>query len=79
MGTKTGAMIQTVSLGFLSAIFYFLLYYFNEQILDLSKQGGWYFIVPISIAFIFSLVHGTFTGHFWDLLGVKAKSVKKRG
>jgi hypothetical protein len=25
----------------------FLLYYFSEPILSWSKQGGWYFIVPI--------------------------------
>jgi hypothetical protein len=22
---------------------------------------------------VFSLVHGAFTGHFWDLLGLRAK------
>ncbi len=74
---NTSALIQTVSLGIISATLYFLLYYFEEPILDWSKQGGWYFIVPLTIAFVFSLVHGAFTGHFWDFLGVKAKSVKK--
>jgi len=76
MEKNTGAMIQTVSLGLFSLVLYFLLYYFNEPILDLSKQGGWYFIVFIAIAFLFSLVHGAFASHFWDFLGVKAKSVK---
>jgi hypothetical protein len=76
MEKNTGAMIQTVSLGLFSMTLYFLLYYFNEPILDLSKQGDWYFIVFIGIAFLFSLVHGAFASHFWDLLGVKAKSVK---
>lgn len=75
--SKARAVMQTVSLGLLSATLYFLLYYFNEQILIWSKQGGWYFIVPLTIAFVFSFVHGAFTGHFWDLLGVKAKSIKK--
>ena len=71
------AVIQATTLGLLSVALYVLLYYFEEPILDLSKRGGWYFLVPISMAFIFSIVHGTFTGRFWDLLGVKAKSVKK--
>jgi hypothetical protein len=75
--SKTTALIQTILLGVVSATLYFLLYYFEEPILNWSKQGGWYFIVPISIAFVFSLVHGEFTGRFWDLLGVKAKAVKK--
>jgi hypothetical protein len=75
--SKTKILIQTLLLGSTSIILYVLLYYFEQSILDLSKQGGWYFIVPISMAFVFSIVHGAFTGHFWDLLGVKAKSVKK--
>lgn len=74
---RSSALIQTLSLGILSAVLYFLLYYFEEPILNWSEQGGWYFMVPISIAFIFSLVHGAFTGHFWDFLGVKAKPIKK--
>ncbi len=77
MENKTSAIIKTVLFGLTSAILFFLLYYYNEPILESSKQGGWYFIVPISIALIFSYVHGTFTGRFWDLLGIKAKSIKK--
>jgi hypothetical protein len=75
--SKSKILIQTLILGSISILLYFLLYHYEQQILDLSKQGGWYFIVPISMAFAFSIVHGAFTGHFWDLLGVKAKSVKK--
>jgi len=74
---KSSMIIQTVILGLTSGLLYFLLYQFNGEILNWSKQGGWYFIVPISIAFVFSFVHGAFTSHFWDLLGVKAKSIKK--
>jgi hypothetical protein len=51
--------------------------YFEAPILNWSKQGGWYFIVPVIIAFIFSLVYGAFVSHFWDMLGVKAKPVKE--
>jgi hypothetical protein len=29
--------------------------------------------VPVAMAFLFSLVHGAFTGHFWDVLGIKAR------
>ena len=75
--TKVKAVVQTVLLGILSATLYFLLYYFEEPILNWSRQGGWYTLVPLAIAFLFSLVHGGFTGHFWDVLGVKAKSIKK--
>ena len=77
MKNKSVVLIQTLLFGTYSVIFYFLLYYFNDLILNFSKQGGWYFIVPIIIAFTFSMVHGAFTGCFWDLLGIKAKTVRK--
>jgi hypothetical protein len=75
--TTTNALVQTLFWGFFSAILYFGLYYFEEPILNWTKEGGLYFIVPVIIAFLFSFVHGAFTTYFWDLLGVKAKSVRK--
>lgn len=32
------------------------------------------FFVPIGIALLFSFVHGAFTGRFWDVLGLKART-----
>lgn len=72
-----GALTKTVVFGVVSVFLYFLLYYFANDILAMSKQGRWYFIVPMAIAFVFSIVHGNFTGQFWDLLGVKAKPMKR--
>jgi uncharacterized membrane protein HdeD (DUF308 family) len=71
------ALYQALIFGTISIALYVALYLFADQILELSKQGRWYFIVPIAIAFLFSAVHGTFTGQFWDLLGVKAKQARK--
>lgn len=68
---------RTTAYGAISAALYFLLYNYNDQILKFSKEGGWYFIIPVGIAFVFSVVHGNFTGQFWDLFGVKAKTTKK--
>lgn len=70
---RTRVLYQTLTYGGISIALYFCLYLFADPILEVSKQGGWYFIVPIAIAFTFSLVHGSFTGQFWDLFGVKAK------
>jgi hypothetical protein len=69
-------VIKTIIYGVLSAALYFLLYLFAHDITELSKQGQWYFIVPVGIAFVFSIVHGNFTGYFWDLMGFKAKTKK---
>jgi len=71
------ALYQALAYGAASAALYFALYVFADQILEVSRQGRWYFIVPIAIAFTFSAVHGTFTGQFWDLFGIKAKQAKK--
>lgn len=74
---KNRALTHTVILGALSASLYFLLWLFEEQLIHYTQQGRWYFIIPIAIAFAFSLVHGTFTGYFWDVLGFKAKTKGK--
>ena len=71
------AFMRTALFGVISIGLYSMLYLFADQILAYSKQGGWFFVVPISIAFVFSIVHGNFTGQFWDLFGVKAKTTKK--
>lgn len=64
---------KVVVLGALSGALYLGLFLFEDAILHASGLGRWYFVVPVTIAFIFSLVHGAFTGHFWDALGVQAK------
>jgi hypothetical protein len=73
-----GALVLTLILGLASAGLYVLLYVFSDQLPELaavSRQGGHklYALVPIAIALVFSFVHGAFTGHFWDLLGLRAK------
>jgi hypothetical protein len=40
-------------------------------------KGGLYALLPIITAFVFSYFHGTFTGHFWTVLGVEASKKKK--
>lgn len=72
------ALVLTLILGMATAGLYLLLYLFSEQLLELaaaSRQDGHklYALIPIAIALIFSFVHGAFTGHFWELLGFRAK------
>lgn len=71
------ALVRTFVYGLISIGLYVLLYLFHDPILTFSREGGWNFFLPVGIAFIFSLVHGNFTGHFWDLFGIKAKTTKK--
>ena len=66
-------LTRAVFYGLVSVALYFVLYLFEDSILAFTSRGGWYFIAPVAIAFVFSYVHGTFTGHFWDILGIKAR------
>jgi hypothetical protein len=64
---------RTVVLGIVTLLLYLGLFLFERPLLELSSRGGWYFLAPVAIAFAFSLVHGAFTGYFWDVLGIRAK------
>ncbi|HEX20221.1 MAG TPA: hypothetical protein ENG78_05320 [Acidiferrobacteraceae bacterium] len=66
-----------ISLGVISVTIYVLLYEYSGNIKHLAQEAyighkTWFF-VPILIMFAFSLIHGSFTAHFWDSLGVKPK------
>jgi hypothetical protein len=63
----------TATYGALSLTLYVLLYLFEDSFLALASNGGWFFLVPVATAFVFSFVHGNFTAYFWDMLGIKAK------
>ncbi|MGE5503857.1 MAG: hypothetical protein ACM31L_05490 [Actinomycetota bacterium] len=66
-----------MALGVLSLGLYVLLFSYEREVLQASVGGGWAVMVPITIAFVFSFVHGAFTGGFWDMLGLKAKVRKE--
>lgn len=66
-----------VVFGILSTGMYFLLYHFNADIRALgesvSRGDKTFFLMPIGLAFAFSIVHGIFTDRFWEAVGLKAK------
>lgn len=68
---------RTLALGVVSLLLYILLFAYEGEVLKASTAGGWSFAIPILIAFLFSFVHGAFTGGFWDMLGLKAKVRKE--
>lgn len=71
------ALVTTVVLGVASAGLYLLLFLFSDVLPELAaatRRGEKLAaLVPLAIAMVFSFVHGAFTGHFWDLLGLRAK------
>ncbi len=59
------------------SIFLYAMLFLNEdRVLDWLGRGGWYALIPVVAALAFSFVHGAFTGHFWDALGIRAKQKK---
>lgn len=69
-----GAMTFT---GILSIALYAALLLKQDQVNSMTGQGGLYAFLPIVTAFVFSYIHGSFTGHFWTVLGVEAARKKK--
>lgn len=64
--------------GILSVALYVLLLTKQGLVNDYFSRGGLYAFLPIITAFIFSIVHGSFTGSFWTTLGIEAAK-KYRG
>lgn len=69
-----GAMIV---MGLISIALYTTLLLKQDLINSTFARGGLYALLPIITAFVFSYFHGTFTGHFWTILGVEAARKKK--
>jgi hypothetical protein len=76
------SLVKAVLYGAASVALYVFLYLYAEQTVELARrtQEGekiW-FLAPIVIAFVFSYVHGAFTGHFWDAIGISPATKKRR-
>jgi predicted membrane-bound dolichyl-phosphate-mannose-protein mannosyltransferase len=76
------SLAKAVSYGAASAALYVLLYLYADETVALARRTHegeriW-FLVPIVIAFVFSYVHGAFTGHFWDAIGLSPAGKKRR-
>ena len=73
-GKPIGTMIVT---GFVSIALYAALLLHQDEVNATFAKAGAYAVLPIVTAFLFSWIHGTFTGRFWTVLGVEAS--KKGG
>jgi hypothetical protein len=69
-----GAMIV---MGIISIALYTTLLLKQDLISSTFARGGWYALLPIIMAFVFSYFHGSFTGNFWTVLGIEAARKKK--
>ncbi|HMK55107.1 MAG TPA: hypothetical protein VK448_00540 [Dissulfurispiraceae bacterium] len=74
---KRKPAVKAAIFGALSLALYLLLFVYEDTINNNFARGGLFAFLPIAAAFLFSFVHGSFTGSFWSVLGVEAS--KKGG
>lgn len=81
MSERKKTALATAVFGIGSLLLYMLLFAYADQLVAWAaetRQGNkLLFLIPIVIAFVFSWIHGSFTGHFWELLGVRAAGKHK--
>ncbi len=77
MAKKKKPVGKLIIYGICSVALYTLLLTNQEVINQNFGRGGWYALLPIVTAFVFSFIHGNFTGYFWTVLGVEAKRKKE--
>ena len=68
---------QALLMGAISVALYVLLLTKQDVLNEYFGRGGVYAFLPIITAFLFSIVHGSFTGNFWTILGVEAAKKRK--
>ena len=76
-GIKKKPVGKILLMGIVSVALYSVLLMKQDMINSYFGRGGMYAFLPIITAFIFSFFHGSFTGHFWTVLGVEAAKKKK--
>lgn len=74
--TKNKALVSAIITGVLSIGLYALLFIKQDLVNANFGKGGAFALLPIATAFLFSFVHGSFTGNFWTVLGIEAAKNK---
>lgn len=63
--------------GVVSVALYAVLLLRQDSVNAYFSKGGMYAVLPIALAFVFSYVHGSFTGFFWSVMGIEAAKKKQ--
>ena len=74
---KQRPYLKTALYGAVSIALYAALLTRQELINTTFARGGLIAVLPIAMAFVFSFVHGNFTGCFWSSCGVEASKKTK--
>lgn len=63
---------KTVGFGLASAGIYAALFWNSDTVMQYFTKGAWYAALPIATVFVVSFVHGAFSHHLWEVLGIQA-------
>jgi hypothetical protein len=75
--TRKKPVGSMIAMGIISVGMYGALLANQDFLNNTFGRGGLYALLPIATAFMFSFIHGSFTGNFWTVLGVEASKKKK--
>ncbi len=75
--TRKKPVGKLIVMGIISIALYSTLLLKQDLVNSTFAKGGFYALLPIITAFVFSYFHGSFTGHFWTILGIEAAKKKK--
>jgi len=75
--TKKKPIGKMLIMGIISIALYAALLMKQDLVNSSFAKGGLYAFLPIATAFIFSFIHGSFTGNFWTVMGIEAAKKKK--
>ena len=75
--TKKKPIGTMLFMGIISVTLYAALLLHQDAVNRTFGRGGLYALLPIMTAFLFSVVHGSFTGSFWTVMGIEAAKKKK--
>ena len=70
---KKKPYLKALAFGITSAVLYWAVFTHETFIKSHWGKGGIYAVLPIATAFLFSFIHGSFTNHFYSVLGIEAK------
>ncbi|MEW5766538.1 MAG: hypothetical protein AB1797_02780 [bacterium] len=71
--SKKKLLSKMIIYGIGTVILYVLLLTNQDLVNQKFTLGGFYALLPIGTAFIFSFIHGNFTSYFWTVIGIEAK------
>jgi hypothetical protein len=64
--------VKTLGWGVATAALYAAVFSNTSSIMGYFTRGGWYAALPLATVFVFSFVHGAFSHHVWEMLGIRA-------